>query len=345
MKYLISYVWPSTQGNHAGMAHMCDLLIQKYPTEFKAIKIFPWSNKKYLNIRFINKVIRLVSRNLYEFKLTFLKKRLYSSLKPSDQVFLLEYLLPDCNQLEIAKEIRRSKNIKLIALAHLTPSAMITVLNQAEINSWVNEVDIIMTLGSSLSRFLEACNINEKKIATGFHYVDYNYYYPVLPLISKSDEALRVIIIGSLQRNFTLLENIIKSISEINFVVLSGGNDLSFLNRYTNTRILGYVSEMELKDEMGKADISLNVMDDTVGSNVITTSMAMGLAMIVSEVGSIQDYCSEKSAIFCNSEGEFIEAIKLLNTDRLKLLSMKNESLKSSEKLHIESFYSFISHL
>jgi glycosyltransferase involved in cell wall biosynthesis len=345
MKYLVCYVWPSTQGNHAGMAHMCNLLIYYYPGEFKVVKFFPLINKKYSNIRLINKIIRFFSRIIYKYSLIIKKKRLYTSLKPNDKVFLLEYLLPECGQLEIAKEIKKRKSVKLIALAHLTPSAMITVLNQDQIISWVDEVDVIMTLGSSLSQFLKACNVDERKIATGFHYVDHNYYFPIFPLMPKSDETLNVIVMGSLQRNYILLENIIKNVSNVNFVVLSGGNNLDFLKSYTNTRILGYVSEIELKDEMGKADISLNVMEDTVGSNVITTSMAMGLVMVVSDVGSIRDYCDEKSAIFCNDENEFIGALKSLNNDREKLLSLKNESLKISEELHIDCFYSFISQL
>ena len=35
MKYLIVQDWLSTHGNHAGMKHMCDLLVTKYPDEYK----------------------------------------------------------------------------------------------------------------------------------------------------------------------------------------------------------------------------------------------------------------------------------------------------------------------
>lgn len=41
---------------------------------------------------------------------------------------------------------------------------------------------------------------------------------------------------------------------------------------------------------MKQSDVSLNVMNDTVGSNVITTSLAVGLAVVASNVGSISDY-------------------------------------------------------
>ena len=35
MKYLIVQDWPSTHGNHAGMKHMCDLLVERYPNEYE----------------------------------------------------------------------------------------------------------------------------------------------------------------------------------------------------------------------------------------------------------------------------------------------------------------------
>ena len=60
---------------------------------------------------------------------------------------------------------------------------------------------------------------------------------------------------------------------------------------------------------MNDSDISLNVMKDTIGSNVICTSMATGLAMVVSDVGSIRDYCDETNACFCSSPDDFIEKI------------------------------------
>ncbi|UVV76520.1 glycosyltransferase family 4 protein [Bacteroides fragilis] len=59
---------------------------------------------------------------------------------------------------------------------------------------------------------------------------------------------------------------------------------------------------------MNKADVSLNIMKDTIGSNVIVTSMAMGLAMVVSDVGSIRDYVDESNGLFCLTSKDFIIA-------------------------------------
>ena len=35
MKYLIVQDWNSTHDNHAGMVHMCRLLVDKYPNEYE----------------------------------------------------------------------------------------------------------------------------------------------------------------------------------------------------------------------------------------------------------------------------------------------------------------------
>jgi len=37
MKYLIVQDWQNTHGNHAGMSHMCDMLVDRWPNEYKKI--------------------------------------------------------------------------------------------------------------------------------------------------------------------------------------------------------------------------------------------------------------------------------------------------------------------
>lgn len=89
---------------------------------------------------------------------------------------------------------------------------------------------------------------------------------------------------------------------------------------------------------MDIADVSLNVMEDTVGSNVITTSMAMGLAMVVSDVGSIRDYCNDENALFCqNNVEQFVRSIKKLQNNLQLVLRMKKVSLENSKRLQIDN--------
>ena len=87
-------------------------------------------------------------------------------------------------------------------------------------------------------------------------------------------------------------------------------------------------------------------MEDTVGSNVITTSMAMGLAIIVSDVGSIRDYCNKENAVFCmNDINEFVEAIKKLCHENHRVRIMKEQSKKISSHWSIQNINKWFSSL
>ena len=93
---------------------------------------------------------------------------------------------------------------------------------------------------------------------------------------------------------------------------------------------------------MNKSSISLNVMKDTIGSNVICTSIAMGLAMVVSDVGSIRDYCSEDNAIFCKSIQDFIHALQTLSRDEKNIKSMGLVSASKAANLAIPHYWNLL---
>lgn len=343
MKHLVCFVWPSTEGNHAGMAHMCDLLQEYNKADVRVFKIYPYPSSYHLKNKLINRLVRIAKRKLHGLSYNLRYYMFIKRIRPNDDVFLLEYLMPECNQRDIAQTIRALPfNVKIIGLAHLTPKGLEFYFTKDQILEWSTYLDYIMTLGSSLSNYLEDAGIEVNKIKTGFHYVDHRYYYPKIK--KHIYEKLRVVVVGNLQRNFRLLYQIVDEVKCVQFVIFSGGNKtvLNEFSCFDHVTLKGYVSEQEMKTEMEAADISLNVMEDTVGSNVITTSMAMGLAIVVSNVGSIKDYCNEESAFFCSNKIEFVDAIIKLNNDRSLIDKMKRKSLEQSQRLHIDKFYSFI---
>lgn len=343
MNHLVCFVWDSTRGNHAGMSHMCNLLLKDYKADFRVFRTFPLNFTKISKKNLFFKSIRFFYKKTETFVAHNRYNKFLKSIKENDQVFLLEYLLPACNQRQIAIDLRNlHKNIRIIALAHLTPSALQKVFTQQEIKEWTEHVDMITTFGSSLTEYLISCGIDDNKVKTGFHYVD-NVYYQRLD-IKKKDNELRVIVIGNLLRDFELLKLIIESVQNVKFVLFIG-RDIKLrgvFERYRNTIVKGYVSETEMRKEMSLADISLNVMIDTVGSNVITTSLSMGLAMIVSDVGSIRDYCNDDCAIFCRDKEDYVQAINQLIKNPNLLELKKEASLQRSQKFHISNYYHFL---
>ena len=113
-----------------------------------------------------------------------------------------------------------------------------------------------------------------------------------------------------------------------------------------NVELKGFLAEDELRHQMDIADVSLNIMEDTVGSNVITTSMAMGLAMVVSDVGSIRDYCDDNNSVFCkNNVDDFCKSIEFLSKSKQLVLKMKEHSLRKSTMLSIENLNNYFSSL
>ena len=348
MKYLIVQDWQSTHGNHAGMKHMCDLLVAKYPDEYKMfVKECPrtWKSPR----TFMEKICwRLYGKYAKEhylkktYPLEYLElcSPMFSNLKAGDEVFLLEYLLPWAPQYELACYIRENyPKVKIYALSHLTGKYFdeMTAKEPDLIQKWAKPVDKLLTLGSSLSSYFEKAGVSKEKISTGFHYVDSDYYQKQQPM--KSNSPLKVIMMGALQRDYGMLAEVVKQCPDVHWIICRGRKNVDDLFPKTpNVELKGFLEEDELRHQMDIADVSLNVMEDTVGSNVITTSMAMGLAMIVSDVGSIRDYCNDANALFCqNNVEQFVRSIKNLQNNLQLVLRMKKASLENSKRLQIDN--------
>lgn len=352
MKYLIVQDWPSTHGNHAGMMHMCNLLKAKYPCEYEVIingctPDIPWDGS--IGVRQWNCLRRYVyERYIYPQNLIKLCQKPLKKLKEGDEVFLLEYLFPETSQLELAHYIRKNyPSIRLYALSHLTPSfAEKKYPNYAYmVKKWSAPINKMLTLGTSLSEYFEKCGLSRSVISTGFHYVDREYYHSAEKLENKSQ--LRIIAIGAMARNLQLLSKVVSATPDVEWIICKGRKNVDslFLKR-DNIHLLGFMEEDELRHQMSISDVSLSVMDDTIGSNVITTSLSMGLAQIVSNVGSIHDYCTTENTMFCeNNADDFVNAIKLLNSNRELLASMKSNAEEHAKNFYIENVNHWFSSL
>lgn len=342
MKYLVVQDWDNTHGNHAGMVHMCKLLCEKYPKKYKVIIKECLPSPRNTKHSIFNRILiriesrRNIAKTGKEYVRLFAKH--IKQLEPHDEVFLLEYNLLRVNQYSLAKYLKKTvPNVKVYALTHLTP----TWFNQHRgskslISRWDKVIDKHLTLGSSLSDYLNTLGIDNSKISTGFHYVDSDYYSNIKDLCIH--HPITIISIGALQRDFSMLSVIVHKCSNVNWIICKGRKNIDDLFRDLDyVTLVGYVEEAELKEYMSKADLSMNVLEDTVGSNVITTSMAMGLGLIVSDVGSIHDYCNASNAVFCKNDADsFVSAINELAEKPERINKMRLSSLKQVSRFAIE---------
>lgn len=320
MIYIICHDWKSTSGNHAGMLHLYKEIIKRKPEETKLYVINKGGRNQYVNMLHILWICLLLSYKL----------------KKGDKVLLTECVAKTAKQEWIARWIKVIyPKISVYGMIHLIPSIIEKVFTHEDIKRSASYLDCVITLGSSLTKYLNDIGINN--VHTSFHYLDENYYVPTR--VCEVSEKPNVIAMGGLGRDFKLLANIVRKTPSAHFTICKGQQQIDELfEGCENVTLLGFIREDELRHQMDFADISMNVMKDTIGSNVICTSLGMGLAMICSNVGSIHDYCNESNTIFCNEVDDFSNAIKLLSSDRNKLLSMKKSSFEASKRLHIDRY-------
>lgn len=338
MKYLVCYTWNNQRGNHAGFTWMCELLQKQHPDTYKVISDYAKTTRNLVSSKFLNRCINAIDRRYRAFAFNRAINKMVDSLNEGDEVYLMNYYSIEINQMLIAEKVKKlNEKIRVLAMVHLTPSLLKENVSPQENENWTKFIDGYLTLGSSLTNYLESVTLKRVPVYTLFHPVDGKYFKPNSTSVKRN--GMNVIMLGNLQRNYSLLEEIICNTPEISFTICAGFYDCNSLKKYNNVTVIGYMPEHKLREQLSKADISLNVMDDTVGSNVITISMAMALAIVVSDVGSIRDYCTEENAIFCKKTGDYVEAIRYLANHKDVLEKMKKKSLERSKLFSIERLH------
>lgn len=343
MKYLICQEWINTSNNHAGIKYLCDELEKCYPSEYKSICI-PDFFKNFTGNIIYKKIIWFLSLLKYKKRIKKIIRYMLYNLKEDDSVFLMEYMTKMYPQLPIALALKKHQPcIPVYGMIHLVPRELEKFFPEPFFTMWKDNIDKALTLGHSLSDYLISRGYNKNKVVTLFHYVENNYYQPTFD--KSKNKTLTVIAMGNQMRNVKLLRQIVQDNTNVKFIICQGvSNLLSQFADCDNVQLIPFVPEDKLKDYMDEADISLNVMIDTVGSNVIVTSLAMGLAMVCSNVGSITDYCDNSNSILCDNDKpeSFSKAIQTLEQDRDLLESMKKRSLILSKNLTIEHFHKML---
>jgi len=316
--FVVYFEWENTASNHSGMAYLFRFLKKE--------------NKKYLQLIRIPSSIdswNKYFRKSFSYILIFI---LWFLTSPNDKILFVEYL-GNCSgdQTWMAKKLRKlGLRGKIYGIVHLSESNLLELYGSEDyLRESLFSLDKIIVLGSSLEDYFIRLGFRDKVIRT-FHYVDCNYYGPSEK--KTENKRLRIISIGSLKRNFNYLREIIENCPDVDFEICMGKSRLEDMFKgLHNVTLYGFITEQQLLELMQKADVSISVLYDTVGSNVITTSLACGLPQIVSDTGSIRDYCDATNSILCNSLVDFVNAINKLQIDE-SLRDQMSQSAKIKAK-------------
>lgn len=324
-KIILHYVdWNNTKGNHAGMAHLCRYLASHNSSiKLKKFPIFYIRGGKYINF------IRAVFHTLY----------FLFFCKNGDTIFFMEYLTRGYAYQEITARIISylRPGIRLSGMVHLSGNVLLkNYKTKHRLKNHLNALSQIWVLGTSLETFMINLGIDKSKIICTFHYVDTGFYKPYL---SREQNNFEVLIQGNQLRDYNVLKQIILECPQINFTIMQGVKDLSSsFGPLKNVNLIGFVPEEKLLSIMQKSNVALCVMEDTVGSNVITTSMACSLAMVVSDIGSIRDYCDINNSIFCNNVQDYIDSLNLLHSNINLCRKLQQSSMEKSLHFSIDKF-------
>lgn len=324
--YILYYDFQATSGNHAGMSYLARKLKAQFP-DVQLIKHIPQEIKGGRFWVHIHSVLIFCY--------------LFIALKPGDKVFFMEYLTYGVAfQDRIAKWLKRAgKSNKLIGLVHLAGSHLLDLYGDEKIISHkLSWLDKVVVFGSSLAAFIQERRFS-KEIKVCHHYVDSTFYQPRTD--NSENEKLDVIVVGRLKRNFQQLNEIIaKTADNIIFHLCLGAKPLpDTFKQQHNVLTYGFLSEEELLKLMQTCDVHLAVLEDTVGSNAITSAMAVGLVQVVSDVGSIRDYCDQSNSMLCSSVNDFTQALSFLSQNLALVPSMKSSARRQAERMSLANFY------
>lgn len=340
MKYIICQDWANTSGNHAGMLYLGNKLQEMYPKEIKTFCIEDYRYYHRSSNNIINFLRMRKAHYLYQNRKKAIQNEMIKYLKSGDEVILMEYLELFYPMHDFAYWIKEKfPQVKLSVIVHLVPEKLDKSFSQKLFEFWMKPVDRIITFGRSLTEYLVNRGIERKRIHTSFHYVD--DYYILNSIAEKpNNDRVKVLAMGNQMRNIELLKEVVEDNPETDFIICQGVMDMSKKFKDTqNVQLIPFVSEQVLREYMLTSDVSLNIMKDTIGSNVIVTSLGMGLGMICSDVGSIRDYCSESNTLFCkNNSTDFSNAIRKVSKNRSYLKAMKESAINNAIRFKIKNF-------
>lgn len=349
MIYFITKDWANTSSNHAGMQYLCRTLARNYPERYTWIPVPEEAYEAQKTPRNLAERIwmRLRRSSIYRKCGEMVSESVItklSGLKKGDTVMMMEYLDSGVMLLPLARTIRKNyPEVRTAGMVHLVPVKLKGMFSRNSLRQWCQSVDAILTLGSSLTRFLtEDCG-NPAQFHTLFHYVDNYYLQAPHAKLYSGEGPLKVIVMGNQMRDMDTVRETIRLTPDVQFVVCQGMVDMSELSTFPNVELIPFVEENELRSLMASCHVSLNCMTDTIGSNVIVCSMAMGLAMICTDIGSIRDYCSDADTVFIPAGTEkggqaASEALRALASDCKKVSDMQTEARKRAEDFSIPHF-------
>ena len=151
--------------------------------------------------------------------------------------------------------------------------------------------------------------------------------------------------VGSHQRDFTTLTRTVEHVwrrdPTVRFVFagLESDSVLGPLARDERVRVLGRVSDSELRAAYQAAGVALFAFQDATASNSLLEAMACGLPVVATDVGGVGEYVDRNAACLCppgDADAMAESVVSLLaDPERARLMGRASRALAVAHDYHV----------
>jgi glycosyltransferase involved in cell wall biosynthesis len=193
-----------------------------------------------------------------------------------------------------AGQLNGVRGSRVVATFHHIPSA----IKQVEQIDWhLRQLAALICVGANQVDYF-ATFLDPKKLHFIPLGIDVEYYRPAASSMGRDPDLC--IIIGENHRDFLTLRGVIELVSylrpQTKFVCVMHPKGIPQIGIHKNLEVRTGVPEEELLKLYQTASLMVMPLQDATANNAILESMACGLPMVVSDIGSVRDYVSSDSA-------------------------------------------------
>lgn len=211
----------------------------------------------------------------------------------------------------------------------------------------LSRVDVLFVLSAATERYMKQ-ELQHGNVRLLHHGVDTDFFSPAAP--ERTGGAVNIVFAGLWLRDFRLLKETIERLSDLasrvtfHLVVpaFARTQDAHYaLATFDNVRWYSGLSDTALRDLYRRADLMFLPLIDSTANNSLLEAMAVGLPLVVSDVGGVRDYLDEDCAVFVspNTAEAAAEQIRwaMANTEECRARAARAR-LKAVEALTWERF-------
>jgi glycosyltransferase involved in cell wall biosynthesis len=187
--------------------------------------------------------------------------------------------------------VRRNR---LVATFHLPP---VGIRKAVQMDWHIRQLSAVVCVGRSQQEFFTGL-IDPEKVFFVPLGIDTEYYTPPASFDVRNPDLC--LFVGTNYRDFPTLRGVIELVAykrpQTQFMVITSPKSYELVGCHPNLNLRSGIPEAEFRDLYRSAALMVMPLKDTTANNAILESMACGLPVVTSDVGSIRDYTAPDCA-------------------------------------------------